>query len=66
MGQGILPRMGLDVCDRQEFWKVIVSAAEIERTGGDRAGLPNDLGDRLHQARDILQQRLDDPQFRLS
>jgi AraC-like DNA-binding protein len=136
-GSGLLPRMVLDVCDRQAFWEVIVSiredvlrsfigdqagelptalepwvrsseekahylsgtatpamqlaarqmlrctfqgmpkrmflegkalellglvaAAEINKYDSDRPYLPNDLVDRIHHARDILHQRMDDP-----
>ncbi len=135
-GTGYLPRMALDVCDRQAFWEVVISirenvlrsfigdeagelptaleswvrsseekayylsgtatpamqlaaremlrcsfqgmpkrmflegkalellglvaAAEIDRNVSDRPYLPNDLIDRIHHARDILHQRMDD------
>ncbi|MBW4552729.1 MAG: AraC family transcriptional regulator [Aphanocapsa sp. GSE-SYN-MK-11-07L] len=44
----------------------LVAAAETDRYDGDRSTpsrpyLPNDLTDRIHQARDILRQRLDNP-----
>jgi AraC-like DNA-binding protein len=39
----------------------LVAAAEIDRNDRDRAYLPNDLVDRIHYARDILHERIDDP-----
>lgn len=57
--QGMPKRMVLEGKALELFG--LVAATEIERYGSSHPCLPNDLVDRIHDARDILHQRLDKP-----